>query len=67
MFAALPKATPAQILEKFRLNFPINEDLPPQEIAVCKEKVINFDAYLRKVIPVIEMMQSEARKIRGDR
>ena len=46
----LPKQTPTEILEKYRLNFSIDEDQATSEIARYKEKINVFTVYLRKAI-----------------
>lgn len=55
----LPKQTPTEILEKYRLNFSIDEDQATSEIARYKEKINIFTVYLRKAIVSLEK-QSEA-------
>ena len=39
---ALPKQTPMQVLEKYRLNFKINEELESTEVNQCKDKIMVF-------------------------
>lgn len=55
----LPKQSPTEILEKYRLNFSIDEDQATSEIARYKEKINIFTVYLRKAIVSLEK-QSEA-------
>jgi len=46
----LPRQTPSQILEKYRLNFPkINED-QPTEIARYRERINIFNVFLTKAL-----------------
>ena len=51
----LPKQTPTEILEKYRLNFSIDEDQATSEIARYKEKINVFTVYLRKSIVQLEV------------
>ena len=51
----LPKQTPTEILEKYRLNFSIDEDQATSEIARYKEKINIFTVYLRKAIVSLEV------------
>lgn len=46
----LPKQSPTEILEKYRLNFSIDEDQANSEIARYKEKINIFTVYLRKAL-----------------
>jgi sorting nexin-1/2 len=39
---ALPKQTPMQVLEKYRLNFNVDEDQEPHHIQKYKESIIEF-------------------------
>jgi len=45
---ALPKQTPMQILEKYRLNFKITEDGDNSELTRYREKVNIFNAFVTK-------------------
>lgn len=53
---ALPKQTPLQVLEKYRLNFPsIVEDQNAEKMNEYKEKIMNFQAYLKKTLTIMDM------------
>ena len=39
---ALPKQTPMQVLEKYRLNFKIDEEQDESEVLKCKENIQKF-------------------------
>ena len=39
---ALPKQTPMQVLEKYRLNFKIDEDQDDHEVHKYKERIMIF-------------------------
>jgi hypothetical protein len=46
----LPRETPTQILEKFRLNFHIDEQQENAEVARFREKISLFNAFLCKAV-----------------
>ena len=52
---ALPKQTPMQVLEKYRLNFKIDEDQDVAELATYKNRIMIFQQYLKKTIGIMEM------------
>jgi sorting nexin-1/2 len=54
---ALPKQTPMQVLEKYRLNFKINEEQEEAEIHKYKERIMIFQNYLKKVIGIMELQK----------
>jgi hypothetical protein len=47
---ALPRQTPMQILEKYRLNFKLTEDVDNSELTRYREKVNIFNAFVTKAI-----------------
>ena len=53
---ALMKQTPMQILEKYRVNFKIEEDTDANGLQKCKEVIMDFQSYLRKVVSVMEVV-----------
>lgn len=55
MFGTLGRLTPMQILEKYRLNFNIDEDQEGSPLSHYKENIIDFQQFLRKAIPVMEI------------
>ena len=55
MLSGLPKQQPMQILEKFRLNFKIDEDQDATEIAKYREKINSFAAFLKKADMMMEV------------
>ena len=42
ILSALPKQTPMQVLEKYRLNFNVDEDQEPHQLQRYKENIIEF-------------------------
>lgn len=52
---ALPKQTPMQVLEKYRLNFKIDEDQDVAELTTYKNRIMIFQQYLKKTIGIMEM------------
>jgi hypothetical protein len=52
---ALPKQTPMQVLEKYRLNFKLDEDQEDSEVLKYKERIMIFQNYLKKVIGIMEI------------
>lgn len=59
---ALPKQTPLQILEKYRLNFKINEECDTAQMNQYSESIQRFQHYLKKAISV---MQQQKRQLKG--
>ena len=51
----MPDQTPIQILEKYRLNFKMDEDQAASELARYKDKINIFQAFLRKAIVSLEV------------
>lgn len=52
---ALPKQTPLQVLEKYRLNFKINEECDSNQMNAYSESIQRFLHYLKKAIGVMQM------------
>jgi sorting nexin-1/2 len=46
----IPRQTPLQILEKYRLNFKLDEDQDTSEIARYRDKINIFNAFLTKAV-----------------
>ena len=55
MLNVLGKLTPMQILEKYRLNFNIDEDQDTNPMAHFKENIIDFQLFLKRSIPVLDI------------
>jgi len=60
---ALPKQTPMQVLEKYRLNFKIDEDQESTEINKCKDKIMVFQQFLKKSIAIMEMQKKQVKQM----
>lgn len=54
---AMPKQTPMQVLEKYRLNFQIEEEQDAASFNTYKERIMIFQSYLKKAIGVMEMQK----------
>lgn len=54
---ALPKQTPLQVLEKYRLNFKINEECDSNQMNAYSESIQRFLHYLKKAIGVMQMQK----------
>lgn len=52
---SLPKQTPMQVLEKYRLNFKIDEEQDAGELTTYKNRIMIFQQYLKKTIGIMEM------------
>ncbi|CDW91301.1 px domain containing protein [Stylonychia lemnae] len=59
----LVKQTPMQILEKYRLNFNVDEDQESSSLQRYKENIIEFQIFLRKVIPVMEVQKKQLKRM----
>jgi|Transcript_31761 hypothetical protein len=53
---------PVEILEKFRLNFSIDEEQAHQQMMVYKEKITTFEAFLNKTYQQLEKQVEQFRK-----
>lgn len=67
MLSALGKLTPMQILEKYRLNFNIDEDQDGSPMQHYKENIIDFQLYLKRAIPVLEIQKKQMKKMMNTR
>ena len=54
---SLPKQTPMQVLEKYRLNFKIDEEQDQAEVNSYKERIMMFQQFLKKAIGIMEMQK----------
>jgi len=54
---SLPKQTPLQVLEKYRLNFKINEECDAQELNNYSDTIQRLLHYLKKAIGVMQMQK----------
>jgi len=50
-------------LEKFRLNFNVDEDQENSALQKYKENIIEFQVFLRKVIPVMEIQKKQLKRM----
>jgi sorting nexin-1/2 len=57
ILTAMLKQSPLQILEKYRLNFNITETEDKGDLAQYKENILNFQGFLRKAIPIMEIQK----------
>mmetsp|Transcript_23403 Transcript_23403/g.17821 ORF Transcript_23403/g.17821 Transcript_23403/m.17821 type:complete len:180 (+) Transcript_23403:587-1126(+) len=55
LLTAQVKQSPMQILEKYRLNFKIDEDVDANATQKYKNIITDFQAFVRKVIPIMEI------------
>lgn len=60
---ALPKQTPMQVLEKYRLNFKINEDQDAASINTFKDRIAIFQQFLKKCIGIMEIQKKQIKAI----
>ena len=64
---ALPKQTPMQVLEKYRLNFKIDEDQDANAMNTYKDRIMVFQQYLKKAINIMEMQKKQMKMMSGVR
>ena len=50
-----PKQRPLEILEKYRLNFKIDEDQDNSEMQKYRDKINNFTSFIRKALQQVEV------------
>ena len=63
----LVKQMPMQVLEKYRLNFNIDEEQDSAALSKYKETIMEFQTYLRKVISVLEIQRMQVKKMSENR
>ena len=60
---ALPKQTQMQVLEKYRLNFQIDEEQDPTVMNTYKERILIFQQYLKKAIAIMEAQKKQLKQM----
>ena len=60
---ALPKQTPMQVLEKYRINFKIDEEQDAAALTTYKDRIMVFQTYLRKALSVMEMQKKQVKNM----
>lgn len=58
---ALPKQTPMQVLEKYRINFKIDEELDSISLHSYKTEIEAFILYLKKAIATLELQKKQLK------
>jgi len=58
---ALPKQTPMQVLEKYRLNFKINEEQDVGAMNTYKDRIAIFQQFLKKCIGIMEIQKKQIK------
>lgn len=61
VLSSLPKQTPLQVLEKYRLNFQINEEQDEEAIKEFRARIMTFQQYLKNAIAVMEMQKKQVK------
>lgn len=56
-----------QVLEKYRLNFKINEEQGNDEISGFKDRIGIFQQFLKKAIGIMEIQKQQLKKMAGVR
>lgn len=57
----LPKQTPMMILEKYRLNFQVNEDQPGELVSSMKQKIRDFHSFVKRALSVMEHQKDQMK------
>ena len=60
---ALPKQTPMQVLEKYRINFKIDEEQDSETMNTYKERIMIFQQFLKKAIGIMEMQKRQLKQM----
>jgi hypothetical protein len=50
-----------QVLEKYRLNFKLDENQEDSEVLKYKERIMIFQNYLKKVIGIMEIQRKQLK------
>lgn len=59
----MAKQTPMVVLEKYRLNFQINEEQDDATLKVYKDRIMNFQAFLKQAIGIMEMQKKQVKNM----
>lgn len=59
----LLRQTPMQILEKYRLNFKIDEEKDANAMQKYKESIMDFSTFLKKVIAIMEVQKKQLKEM----
>lgn len=60
---AMPKQSPMQVLEKYRLNFQIDEEQDAGQMNTYKERIMFFHTFLKKAIGIMEMQKKQLKQM----
>uniref|UniRef100_A0A7S3CRU8 Uncharacterized protein n=1 Tax=Strombidium rassoulzadegani TaxID=1082188 RepID=A0A7S3CRU8_9SPIT len=60
---ALPKQTPIQVLEKYRLHFKIDEEQDSQTMNTYNERIMVFQNFLKKAIGIMELQKKHMKQM----
>jgi len=61
VLAQLPRQTPMMILEKYRLNFQVQEERPAAEVAKYKESIREFQSFVKRALSVMEHQKDQLK------
>lgn len=64
---ALPRQTPVQVIEKYRLNFKINEAATEDELRGFSDNIQRFVHFLKKAIPAMQLQKRATKAMLGTR
>jgi hypothetical protein len=59
----MPKQTPMQVLEKYRLNFQIEEEQDDTSIKAYKDRIMIFQVFLKKAIGIMQMQKKQLKNM----
>ena len=52
-----------QVLEKYRLNFTIDEEQDATQMNIYKERIMIFQQYLKKAIGIMHMQKKQLKQM----
>jgi sorting nexin-1/2 len=61
ILSALPKQTPLMILEKYRVNFSVNEERDPEEVSKMKESIREFHGFVKTALTDMEKQKVQIK------
>jgi len=61
VLSQLPRQTPMMILEKFKLNFKVEEDRPAAEVSKYKESIREFQNFVKRALSVMEHQKDQIK------
>ena len=60
---AMPKQTPMQTLEKYRLNFKVADIEDPEELAQYQKVIANFQKFMKTAASTLQIQKQQLKRM----